>query len=119
MGVGTTETIDGLIRISNHEQLPAALIPSLDELLLQRTDILEFIHTEIGKSLPKRIQKLLIFQHFYKQVIEIHDAVRLKPFLIALTYRLPFVFLRLDAVFPKGNRKKDISGLLVQMIKFP
>ena len=62
-GICSSESIDGLIRVTDHEQLAALFIPCLKQAVLQRIDVLELIRQKIGETLLPSRRSLWFFYH--------------------------------------------------------
>lgn len=84
-GIRSTESIDGLIRVTDHEQLAALFIPCLKQAVLQRIDVLELVHQKIGKMLLPPRRSLWFFyqlQCLQQKVIKIKKPPFFQIFLI-------------------------------------
>ena len=83
--VRTPEAVDGLVRVTDDKEFPSALVPCLDELVLDRVDVLEFIHQQIGKMLLPVFCFLFLLkkaQHVEKQVVEVHKLPAVQCLLV-------------------------------------
>ena len=83
--VRAPEAVDGLIRVTDDKEFPSAFIPCLDELVLDRVDVLEFIYQQIGKMLLSVFCSLLLpekAQHVEKKVVEVHKLPAVQRLLV-------------------------------------
>ena len=129
-GVRSPESVNGLVRITDHKHFFSQSAPGLDQPVLHRADILKFIYQQILKPFAARQPAALLQkpQHLQKQIVKIHQTFFLHPLLIVIQ-RLPDGFLLLLIVFrfPKRHlpqksadryfQPESLSGLLRQRLQ--
>ena len=105
---GSPEAINGLVRVADDEQAPAAPAPGPHQLILGVVDVLKLVHQQVSKGLPTHgVQTHGLRQ----QIVEIQSAHSPQAGAVILIQR--FIQVRAGAgraVLHPGDRLQQLFG---------